>query len=76
MKRSIIVMVILSLVLILVVSCGPKQIPTPVPVGAAATSPEEQQIASGLDDLKELDSLVNSSQDVSFDDVDALGYGQ
>jgi len=76
MKQSIIVMAILSLVLVLVVSCAPKQAPTTVSTGAAATSPEEQQIASGLDDLKELDSLDNSSQDVSFDDVDALGYGQ
>lgn len=74
MKRSIIVVMMLSLVLLLVVSCAPKTVPTST--GAAATSPEEQQIASGLDDLKELDSLENSTQDVSFDDVDALGYGQ
>ncbi len=76
MKRSIIVIVVLSLALLFVASCAPKQVQIPVSTGAAGTSPEEKQIDSGLNDLKELDTLGNTSEDVSFEDVDALGYGQ
>ncbi len=75
MKRGIIVTLILSLVLVLVVSCAPKPIQT-APTGDAAVSPEEQDISAGLDDLEELDTLGNASEDVSFEDLDALGYGQ
>ncbi len=75
MKKSIIVLVILSLVLVLVVSCAPKPVTT-ASTGDAATSPEEQDISAGLDDLEELDTLGNASEDVSFEDLDALGYGQ
>ena len=76
MNKNILV-AILALVLILVVSCAPKLVPTtPASTGQAATSLEEQQIDSGLDDLNELDNLSTASQDVSFDDIDALGFGQ
>ncbi len=75
MKQSLIVTLILSLVLVLVVSCTPKPVQT-APTGEAAISPEEQDISAGLDDLEELDTLGTASEDVSFEDLDALGYGQ
>ncbi len=75
MKKSIIVIAILSLVLLLVVSCAPKQAIT-APTRDTVTSPEEGDISAGLDDLEELDTLGNASEDVSFEDLDALGYGQ
>ena len=75
MKRTMIVIAILSLVLLFVVSCASKPAIT-APTGDAAISPEEQDLTAGLDDLEELDTLGNSNEDVSFEDLDALGYGQ
>ncbi|MBI2103318.1 hypothetical protein HYT55_05730 [Candidatus Woesearchaeota archaeon] len=70
MKRTI-VAVVLGLVLLLVIACAPKQVPTTT--GEAAISPEETEIVSELDDINELDTLDQElNQDVSFDEVDQL----
>lgn len=69
MKQTVLI-VVLAAILIVIAACAPREAPT---TGEAVVSPEEKEIASGLDDLNELDTLDQElEQDVSFDEVDQL----
>ena len=70
MKRIIYLIVLISSLLILV-GCVPQEVTKEIPEDASSSL--DVEVADGLDDLDELDTLSNSlDEDIDFKELDGL----